>query len=154
VERNPAVRHLLITLLIAGVALVSATGALADHEMVLVVAEDSPIAELDVLTMRKAYLGVSVNIEGGRIRPYRLTGDAVLNRIFMQSVIAMSERSYERRLLALTLKYGAPRPDRVESPEQLAQALIGNPLAIGYMWREDADRATGIRVVKALWRTD
>lgn len=147
-------RRILATLLMTGSVLALAPGAVADHELVLVVAQDSPISEVDALTMRKAYFGVSVNFGDGRIRPYLLSGDARLNGIFMQSVIAMSERSYERRLVALTLKYGAPRPERVESPQELVDALTKHPLALGYMWREDADRASGIRVVRTLWRAD
>jgi len=148
------VKSLQLTLLVMGAAMMMAQGALADHELVAVVSEESPITELDVLTIRKAYLGVGVSIDGSRIRPYRVGADARLNQIFMQSVIAMSERSYERRLLALTLKYGAPRPAQVDSPEQLVDALRSNPLAIGYLWREDAESASGIRVVRALWRAD
>jgi hypothetical protein len=154
VERVPAVRRILFILLVTGAVLALVPAAVADHELVLVVAEDSPIAEVDALAMRKAYFGVSVNFGNGRIRPYLLAGDAQLNRIFMQSVIAMSERSYERRLLALTLKYGAPRPETVGSPEELIAALMANPMAIGYLWREDADRASGIRIVRTLWRAD
>lgn len=135
-------------------ALLSGSGARADHELVLVVADSSPIEDVDALTIRKAYLGVNAAVDGAHIRPYLLIGDRRLERIFVQSVIAMTERSYERRLLALTLKYGEPRPEAVASPDELARKLAASPLAIGYMWREDAEGRDGIRIVKPLWRAD
>jgi hypothetical protein len=128
--------------------------ALADHELVLVVANDSPIEELTALDMRKAYLGVAVQVEGRTIKPYRLSGNEHLNEVFMQSVIAMSERSYERRLLSLTLKYGRPRPVVVGTPAELIDALESDPMAIGYLWEEDAENIPAIRIVRILWRAD
>jgi len=154
VERRVPVRsrfrHLLLFLVLLGMV----PAALADHELVLVVSAQSPIEEITALDIRKAYLGVAVPLAGRTIQPYRLSGNQHLNEVFMQSVIAMSERSYERRLLSLTLKYGRPRPQVVATAEQLIEALESDPMAIGYLWEEDAEKAQGIRIVRILWRAD
>jgi len=120
--------------------------------MVLVVAKDSPIVELTSLDIRKAYLGIRINVGGRAIRPYRLNSDEQLNRVFLQNVIAMSERSYQRRLLSLTLKFGRPRPDEVASPAELLRLIGNNPLGIGYLWKADAEQNSQIKILSVLWQ--
>jgi hypothetical protein len=127
--------------------------AWAEDEVVLVVAKDSPIAELSALDIRKTYLGVNVAVDGKSIKGYRLSNDQQLNQIFMQSVIAMSERSYERRLLSLTVKYGRPRPTEVDGPTELVDAIEDDLFGIGYMWKSDAEKAGQVRIVRVLWQS-
>jgi hypothetical protein len=64
----------------------------------------------------------------------------------------MSERSYERRLLSLTLKSGRPRPEEFTDQDELVRALRKYPYSISYMWRSDAERSIGIKVIKLLWQ--
>ena len=122
----------------------------AQDAVVLVVAKDSPISELSSLDIRKAYLGMRVNVAGQAIRPFRLTSDEQLNQIFFQSVIALSERSYQRRLLSFTLKYGRPRPDEVDSPAELFRLLSEHHSGIGYMWKTDAEKLADIKILSVL----
>lgn len=126
--------------------------ARADHVMVLVTASDGLVTELSALDIRKAYLGINVEVGGVTVRPIRLNDDLHLNEVFMQSVIAMSERSYERRLLSLTLKFGRPRPEEVNTPEELIQLLGRSAAGIGYMWKEDAAADPRIKIVRVLWQ--
>lgn len=126
--------------------------AWADHVMVLVTSRDSPVTKLSALDIRKAYLGIRVEVAETTIRPIRLSEDSHLNDVFMQSVIAMSERSYERRLISLTLKFGQPRPEEVETPEDLIRELENSEAGIGYMWQEDAIGDPRVRIVRVLWQ--
>ena len=82
----------------------------------------------------------------------RQRDDSRLNLIFLQSVIAMSQRSYERRLLSMMLRFGTPRPTEVDDRESLIEVLERNPHAIGYMWASDADSDRRVRKVKVLWQ--
>jgi len=151
-ERSISVKPGFAFILLLMVLAFPENGSWAQEAVVLVVAKDSPIVELSSLNIRKAYLGMRVNMAGQAIRPYRLNSDEQLNRIFLQSVIAMSERSYQRRLLSFTLKFGRPRPDEVDSPAALSRLIEENPLAIGYMWKADAERYTEIRILSVLWQ--
>jgi hypothetical protein len=143
-------RGLKLSLVLA--MLLSMTPAWAADAVVLVTSSDSPITEVSSLDTRKAYLGISVTIAGGTVRPVRQRDDSRLNLIFLQSVIAMSQRSYERRLLSMMLKYGTPRPTEVRDREALIKVLEGNPHAIGYMWASDAESDRRVRKVKVLWQ--
>ena len=132
--------------------MLSMTAAWADDTMVLVTSSESPITDISSLDIRKAYLGISVRIAGSTVRPILQQDDDRLNLIFLQSVIAMSQKSYDRRLLSMMLKFGTPRPGKADSREALIETLQGNPYAIGYMWKSDAASDARVRTVKVLWQ--
>ena len=122
------------------------------EQVVLVVGENSPIENLSSLECRKAYFGIVVRYDNQIIRPFRNSSDSQLSQIFLQSVVAMSERSYERRLFSLTLKSGRPRPKEFTDQDDLVRALREYPHSISYMWRSDVERSIGIKVIKLLWQ--
>ncbi len=128
--------------------------AVAERTMVLVTNEQCPLTEMNTLDMRKAYLGVAVTIRGYPIRAYRLNNDKLLSNAFYQYVVAMSEKTYERRLLSMLLKHGTPRPIEFDQTEELTSALEKSNCAIGYIWLTDAADQGGIKVLKLLWKGD
>lgn len=139
----------LVLSLLLSLAPLTAAGA---ESVVLVTSVNSPIEQLDMLEIRKVYLGLNVTVGRTSIRGIRLLGDDRLNEIFLQTVVAMSERSYERRLLSLTLKYGRPRPEEVTSVERVVELLNRQPSGIAYLWRSDAQVEPTVRVLKVLWQ--
>jgi len=126
--------------------------SLADVAVVLVTYKDSPIQSISSLDIRKAYLGISVTIDGNTIRALRRRDDERLNQIFLQSVIAMSERSYERRLVSLMLKFGTPRPAVVDDSDELLESLVTIPSSIAYMWKNEAELDPRVRIIGVLWQ--
>ena len=142
-------------LLICCMGVMLCAGAVvAERQVVLVAAATSPLHDLDSLELRKLYLGYSVRRDGRIVKGLRNTGDEELNRIFLQAVVAMSEKSYRRRLLSLPLRQGIPRPSGYDEPEHLLNALSGNPYSVTYMWKEAADRSTDVKTLKVLWQQD
>jgi hypothetical protein len=152
VEHGIPVRKLGVQLSLVMAMMLSVTASWASDALVLVTSSDSPIGDISSLDIRKTYLGISVTIAGSTVRPVRQQNDSRLNLIFLQSVIAMSQRSYERRLLSMMLKYGTPRPTEVDDREALIEMLERNPHAIGYMWESDARSDSRVRKVKVLWK--
>ncbi len=138
----------LVAIVLAFVAEMS----VAEDTVVLVVSSDSRLEDISLLDVRKAYLGISVVLEAGTIRPLRRKDDEQLNLIFLQSVIAMSEKSYERRLLSLMLKFGTPRPEEVATRGALLSRLERSPHAIAYMWQREAESDPRVKVIKVLWQ--
>jgi len=150
-ERSISVRVRVSHLLILVALIFVAKTSLADV-VVLVTDKDSPIQSISSLDTRKAYLGISVSVDGKTIRALRRSDDKRLNQIFLQSVIAMSERSYERRLLSLMLKFGTPRPELVDNNDELSELLARFPASIAYMWKSDADNDPRVRIIGVLWQ--
>ena len=126
--------------------------AQAERTAVLVTNASCPVQELRPLEIRKAYLGVAVRKLGRTIRPMRLNNDAALKQVFLQSVVAMSEKSYERRLLSLALKYGTPRPVEYNSVDALVKSVLKRDCAIAYMWQSTSMEYKNLKVLRLLWQ--
>jgi len=124
----------------------------AERAVVLVVSKASPIEQLSTLELRKAYLGIAVTIDGRSVNALHLKGDEQLHDIFLQSVVAMSSRTYERRLLASAMQTGRPRPREADSREQLINLMASNPFFVGYMWKSDADADERVKIIRVLWQ--
>jgi hypothetical protein len=126
----------------------------AERTVVLITSENCPVQEISALDIRKAYLSVAVNIDGHMIRPFRMRGDDMLSQIFYQSIVAMSQKSYERRALSMALKFGTPRPVVFDDIETADDAVLQLECSVLYLWKEDADSLDGIRIIKLLWQGD
>lgn len=151
-ERRISVR-LRVSQFLTFIILMSAVEAsMADVAVVLVTGNDSPIEVVSSLDIRKSYLGISVSLNGQIIRPVRRHDDERLDEIFLQTVMAMSRRSYERRLLSLLLKFGTPRPEDVSDRANLLEVLSKRPASITYMWKSDAEADPRVKIIRVLWQ--
>jgi len=126
----------------------------AERAVVLITGDSCPIDTISTLDIRKAYLSVSVSVDGHTIRPFRLGGDDLLGQVFYQSIVAMSQKSYERRALSMALKYGTPRPAVFDDIDSAAEAVRRLECSVLYVWKEDADSLDGVRIIKLLWQGD
>jgi len=131
-----------------------ANSANAERSVVLVTNATCEIESLSMLEVRKAYFGLTVSYDNSTVRAYRLNGDEELNQIFYQSIVAMSEKSYERRLRSMLLKYGSPRPIAIHEVGVLASAVRESNCAIAYMWQRDVDAESGLKSIRLLWQGD
>ena len=147
-------RHLRSTILLLAIAWLLPQQADAERTVVLITSESCPVQEISTLDIRKAYLSVAVTVDGHTIRPFRLGGDELLSQIFYQSIVAMSQKSYERRALSMALKYGTPRPAVFDDIESAAEAVRRLQCSVLYVWAEDADSLDGVRIIKLLWQGD
>jgi len=123
----------------------------AEHQMVLVAGSTSPLQDIDSIELRKIYLGFTVLRDGHIVKGLRNTGDEDINRVFLQTVVAMSQKAYTRRQLFLTLRKGIPNLAEYEKDEDLLKALSSNPYSISYMWAQDAELQPGIKILRVLW---
>lgn len=144
-------RCFIIFLSVTALSLLQQAGA-ADHAVALITSVDCEMESISPLDIRKAYLGFGVSIDAGDVRAFRLRGDQKLDNIFFQSVVALSQKSYERRLLRQLLKYGRPRPREFQSLEGLVAALVSKPCSIGYAWDSDTKKHDSIKVIRILWQ--
>src|SRR3954462_10326646 len=97
-------------LLGAALLVVSVRPARAADRLVLILSTHSRVNIVSALDVQKAFLGLTVVVEGTKLRPLRNESDDSTHDIFFQDVISMSEDAYERRLLTLTLQSGRTAP--------------------------------------------
>jgi hypothetical protein len=150
VERGSSVNRIaatavLLTLLAAG------TPALADEQLVLIVSAGSRIAQLDSLEVRKLFLGLTVTQNGNRLRPVLNETDARVKEIFLQNIVSMSDITYDRSLLRLTLIQGQRRPTAYGDIAPLLKAVAADPSAVSYAWSKDVTRDPRLRILRVLW---
>jgi hypothetical protein len=150
VERGNSVNRIaatavLLTLLAAG------TQALADEQLVLIVSADSSISQLDSLKVRKLFLGLTVTQDGNRLRPVLNETDARVKEIFLQNIVSMSDITYDRSLLRLTLIQGQRQPTAYEDMALLLKAVATDPSAVSYAWSKDVAHDPRIRILRVLW---
>lgn len=124
----------------------------ADRRMVLVAADSFPAESLPVRELRKAYLGLPVEHAGTAVEPLRNASDPLLYDVFLQKVVFMSRRSYERELLSRVFRLGGTRPAELTAIEEVVAALHANPGAVTFMWEDIAAGLDNVRVVQTLWQ--
>ena len=151
-EREFPVRRRLIVGLYALFALTLGWAAPESAHVVLVTAHPEAIAPLPPAEVRRLFLGVTQPRDGVVLMPVHNVSDSLLHEVFLQKVVHMSARNYERVVTAQVFRAGGQRPLRYDNDTALIEALQRNRGAVTYMWAHDARRIPGIQVVQVLWR--
>jgi hypothetical protein len=152
-ERRVSMSKRFILALVATVFMAAAIPADADHVLVLIAGIDNPLRSVSPIEVRKLYLGFNVINDSNRpIQAISNVSDPRLWDIFLQDVMGMSERSYRRRLLTLTLQSGRSRPDTAKDRELMLDRIEHDPDAISFSWQEDIEDRPNIKVLRVLWQ--
>lgn len=135
---------------ILSLTLLFSTSAFAQTKrLVLVTGNQSTIPELTLNQVRRIYLGHA--LRGTAITPLSNQSDDLLFEVFLQKVIFLSERDYEKRLITRTFQTGDRRPSVHLKERDLLQSLERQTGSVTFMWEETASRHPQLRVVKVLW---
>jgi hypothetical protein len=131
--------------------LAAARPALAGEQLVLIVSAASKIEQLDSLEVRKLFLGLTVTHDGNRLRPVLNEADDRVKEIFLQNVVSMSDITYDRRLLRLSLIQGQTQPTAYKNITLLINSVAADPRAVSYAWAKDVAHEPRIRILRVLW---
>jgi hypothetical protein len=146
------IRKALLLLVVFGL-LETSTPVRAQEALVLIAHRDLALDSLGSLDIRKLYLGFVIRDEQNQpIRAILNGSDGHLWNTFLQSVMGMSDKSYERRVLTLTLQSGRVRPHIVMDLEQLLQAVETEPNAVAFAWQRDIEGHDNLKVLRVLWQ--
>jgi ABC-type phosphate transport system substrate-binding protein len=137
-------------LLAAVLFLLGTTAAIAVDRVVLIANVDNPVSVLNTLEVQKLFLGLTLPAGRSTQHPLRNESDEILRQIFYQNIISMSESTYERRLLALTLQQGRTAPPIYKSSRELLSAVAADPAAISFAWAADVANDPRIKVLRVL----
>lgn len=139
-------------ILLTVTAVLASFPAMADQEAVLFTSRGCNVDEFSMLEVRKAFLGISVEKTGHPVSAFRYVADPVLNDVFLQSVVNMTRRTYERRLLSMLVKYGNPRPPEHEEFDKLVAAIVDQGCGLSLGWRDNVEREPELRIIRTVWR--
>ena len=120
-------------------------------QIVLVSGPASTVSPLGSLELRKLFLGVPVSQGNVELEPFLYRNDKAIDEVFLKGIVGMTLRSYDRKVLQLRLSSGHSLMQKIDSPDQAPEILFADPMAVTYMWRDDADRLN-LRTVQVLWQ--
>ena len=121
-----------------------------EQRLVLVASANSPAAKLSPAEVRRLYLGVPVVQDGHEIVPLCNSVEPIIHEVFLQRVLFMSARAYERQGSARIYRTGGNRIRDFASFKQLLDALANDPWSVTYMSLESASGMPSIKIVADL----
>mgnify|MGYP000636152678 CR=1 FL=1 len=128
------------------------TATFAHHQVVLVTNVDCPVNTISSLELRKIYFGIQVKHKDYLMRGIQNQTNSQLDRIFHQTVVAMSKKSYQRRLLAQSLNRGSPSIAKFTDSIELYRELVKNTCNVTYMWEDQVRKYYDLKIIKLLWQ--
>ncbi len=128
-----------------------ATVVAAEKKVVLVAGAHMSDVRLDHTEIRQLFLGGDIIKDGVRIVAVINDSDPLLYEIFLQKIVFMSARTYERRLISRVLHKGGQRMPYVSNLSSLEYGLTTNPGWVSFMWEQSVHTLPGITVIGELW---
>jgi hypothetical protein len=129
----------------------TATPAFAGEELVLIVSTRSDVDQLDSPLVRKLFLGLTVTQHGNRLRPVLNEADSEIKELFLQNIVSMSDSTYDRYVLRLSLLQGRTQPTVYRNNAELINAVVADPTVVGYVWARDVAHDPRIKILRVVW---
>ncbi|MDH5257575.1 MAG: hypothetical protein OEX07_06190 [Gammaproteobacteria bacterium] len=118
-----------------------------ERDLVIVTGKNSEITSLTVKELRRMYLGLNVVVNDESVTPIRNYSNDVLHEMFLQKIMFMSSRTYQRQLNLRTIKKGLKPPTEVTTHKAIVDALTADKNSIAYMWHSQARSNPDIRIL-------
>lgn len=119
--------------------------------MVLVTGVENDFAPLTNKELKRVYLGLPVTRNGEEVTPIRNHSDMLLHEVFLQHIIFMSSRNYERQLTSKTLRSGKKRISEHSSHQELINDMHMSKNGVTYLWEDDALKYPDVIILQRLW---
>jgi len=150
VVSSNSVKHTAATIVLV-LLLGAATRVVAAEELVLIVSARSNVEQLDSPLVRRLFLGLTGARNGSRLRPVLNEADAKIKELFLQNIVSMSDSTYDRYVLRLSLLQGRTQPTVYRSESELIDAVAADPTAVGYAWLKDVAHDPQVRILRVVW---
>ena len=128
-----------------------AVATASEKNMVLVVATGAGHLELNRSEIRQLFFAGAIIKDGTRLEAVINDSTPLLYEVFLQKIVFMSARAYERKLISRVFRRGGRRVVLASSLESLEKDLVANPGWVSFMWEEHARTLPGITVIGQLW---
>jgi len=149
VSSNP-VKHTAAAAFLA-LLLCAASPAFAVEELVLFVSTASDVDQLDSPLVRRLFLGLTVSQHGHHLRPVLNETDSEVKNLFLQNIVSMSDSTYDRYVLRLSLLQGRTQPTIYRTNAALINAVAADPTVVGYVWAKDVAHDPRIKILRVVW---
>lgn len=124
------------------------TLAESGQKLVIVTGSQSDITSLTPKELRRVFLGLNVTNNNSAVIPIRNHSDEMLHEVFLQKIMFMSSRTYERQLNLRIVRKGLERPKQFSKQSEIISVLTNTNNSITYMWEQDAKNFSDLRVIR------
>ena len=122
------------------------------RELVLVASATSDLKPLSLFEVRKIFLGHPVKRDDRLIRAIRNKSDSEGYQIFLQKLIHLSAKNYERRLMSKMFRTGTATVSVASTLPSLKATLLNDGANVSVMWLDDVESDDDLTVIQMLWR--
>ncbi len=123
-------------------------------ELVLVSSATANYEPLSSFEVRKIFLGYPIKRNNISLIAIRNKSDEESYQIFLQKVIHLSARNYERRLMSKTFRTGTALVSSIDTLPALTHKLLSNKANLSVMWLKDVERNHNLKVVQVVWEEE
>ena len=74
-----------------------------------------------------------------------------MTEVFLQKIIFMSKRDYERQLVSRVFRTGGQRPAAYDNADELVEKLLGTPGSVSFMWATQLEQHEDLKSLGILW---
>lgn len=116
-------------------------------------AEYKPLP-LDRNELRRLFLGMPVYRNGEKLIPLINKSEALCYQVFLQSVVGLSQKRYERSLISGLYRQGVVAPVFYEDKKDLLKDLNKKDRTISVMFDKGEGKEKVFNVVQEIWISD
>jgi len=143
----------LVTAVITLLITASVSSSTIAEELLLVGASSSSRQPFTIYELRKIFLGHSVEREGAQVKGVVNTADEEVYQIFLQKLIHLSAKDYERRLMSRMFRTGVSSVSKVDTFAELKSALLSDDSNISVVRAGQLAANSNLEVIQVLWVT-
>jgi len=121
------------------------------EELVLVGSIAANYQPLSSFEVRKIFLGYPIKRNNMSLIAIRNTSDEEIYQLFLQKVIHLSARNYERRLMSKTFRTGTSTLLAIDTLPVLKNKLLNDKFKLSVMWLKDVELDNNLKVIQVLW---
>ncbi len=136
-----------ILLLLLCSTLGPSSGLAMDCPLLIVASPDVAVDHLSRREVRRLYLGIPYRTRNGLLQPARNTSDRLIQEVFLQKILAMTETLYQRLLAMHLVRLRQPGPVTIDDPHRLIELLRDRPDLVSYLWASDLPPGNTLKVL-------
>ena len=149
-KKAAKLRTIFLCLCLSMICVIS-TAQTTQRSLLLVCSDNGKLESLSHADVRKLFLGVRIFNDQVRLKPMLNSTDSLIMEVFLQQVVFMSKRQYERQALSRVFRLGDQRPPVYDNIDVLVEDLLNTPGSVSYMWSEQFENQTGLKSLGVLW---
>jgi len=117
--------------------------------LVIVTNSNSELTPLNAKELRRLYLGLKVVKDNAHVKAIQNYSDDILHEVFLQKIMYMSSRTYQRQLKVITIRKGIKPPKEFSSNKSIENSLKNDNNSIAYMWKAHADANPNLHILQS-----